>query len=149
MSREFLLYFALKYEGNTDKIFNAVEGKERYTQKEFNEILKSKRYKYIDCLDIRYPHYLRLEDNFPIVLFYEGNLDLLNVEDIQIKNLVSEDNKRVLATCIPHYENDAFMIDYLIMAADQRDLDILIGRLREADIPLKSYNKHKDKELIH
>lgn len=149
MAREFLLYFALKYEGDTSKICDAIERKERYSQKEYNEVIQNKRFNYIDCFDSRYPHYLRQEDNFPVVLFYEGNLDLLNVEDLEIKNLVSEDNKRALATCIPHYENDAFMIDYLIMAADQRDLDILIGRIKEAEIPLKDYSKPKDKQLIH
>ena len=43
-------------------------------------------------------------------------------------------------------ENGEVICDYIIMSESQEDLSLLLDKLRESDIPVKNYEKKKDKE---
>jgi DNA processing protein len=72
-----LLYFNLKYKGNWDKIYDALEHKERIEASDLEDIEKRINCKYITILDKRYPNNLRMSYRPPFVLFYEGDINLL------------------------------------------------------------------------
>ncbi len=76
-ARNILIYLAIKYEGNYKEIYNALKRKERVNPLEVEKITKELPYKTITILDKEYPYYLQEIYSPPIVLFYEGNKELL------------------------------------------------------------------------
>lgn len=66
-----LLYYALKYNGEYNKIKKAIESNESYQQVDYKG-------EYITIEDENYPKKLKELPNPPFVLFYRGNLELLN-----------------------------------------------------------------------
>lgn len=65
-----LLYYALKYQGEYEKIKRAIQNNEVYQEVEYFG-------DYVTILDEHYPTLLRQLDNPPFVLFYKGDLNLL------------------------------------------------------------------------
>lgn len=70
-----LLYYALKYQGDYDKIKKALQKNEYYEKIDYNGL-------YVTIHDANYPTKLKALENPPYVLFYKGNLSLLNEEMI-------------------------------------------------------------------
>lgn len=74
-----LLYLALKYKGNWDAMYNAIKEKEdlpkNYDFKKMREGVKSK---FITLLDVNYPDFLKTLYKPPLVLFYYGDINLIN-----------------------------------------------------------------------
>ena len=64
-----LLYFALKYDGDFNKIYHAIDTNERIDFANFNKLMSTVKYKYITIVDPRYPNYLKDKYNPPIVLY--------------------------------------------------------------------------------
>lgn len=84
-SRLFLVYLAVKYKGDVGLIVNALRNKEKVPLNEAENIYKSLSCKVITLLDYDYPRKLKQIHNPPIVLFYYGDISLI------------DDNKRKLA----------------------------------------------------
>ena len=74
---DILAYFAVKYNGDWDEIYAAINRKEKVDLEE-KEILLSKCDKYITLLDNEYPTRLKGIYKPPFVLFYKGDISLLN-----------------------------------------------------------------------
>ncbi len=147
MNDKFLDYFAIKYKGDFDKVYEAICNKEQFTLQEYNTVMKERKYKSITMMSDKYPIYLKMENCPPIVLFYQGNLDLLETPELPIKYAVSCNNRRYLTTMMPiEKENGEVICDYIVMSESQEDLSLLLDKLRESDIPVKNYEKKKDKE---
>lgn len=73
-----LLYFAIKYGGDWDKIYAAINKKERVDQEEMDSLLKSHKSEYITLLSSHYPNRLKSIYKPPFVLFYKGDISLLD-----------------------------------------------------------------------
>ena len=73
-----LVYFAIKYEGDWDKIYQAINKKEKVDTKEMEEVLSTIDCEYITLINEKYPSRLKHIYKPPFVLFYKGNVDLLN-----------------------------------------------------------------------
>ena len=73
-----LLYFAIKYEGDWDKIYAAINKKEKVDSVEMEEVLKENKSNYITLLDSQYPSRLKCIYKPTFVLFYKGDISLLN-----------------------------------------------------------------------
>ena len=76
-----LLYFSIKYKGDWDAIFSALENKEHVSLKEIQTLekeLKNKKYSYITILDSNYPNKLKAAYKPPFVIWYEGDIKMLN-----------------------------------------------------------------------
>ncbi|MDK2819521.1 MAG: DNA-protecting protein DprA [Mycoplasmataceae bacterium] len=75
-----LIYFAFKYKGDFIGIYNALKNKEIVESSEIidleKKILKD-NLKIITILDDEYPNSLKIISNPPFVLFYKGNISLL------------------------------------------------------------------------
>jgi len=72
-----LLFFALKYNGNWDKIYDALDKKEKIDQEELNTIEAKINCKYLTIINPVYPNNLKNSYKPPFVLFYQGNINLL------------------------------------------------------------------------
>lgn len=79
--RKVLLYFALKYKGDFNKIFEAIKEKEAVTQQQLDEVEKKIKCNYITLIDNNYPNYLKHISTPPFVLFYYGDISLLTRQD--------------------------------------------------------------------
>ena len=79
-SRPLLIYFAVKYHGDFQKIMMALELKETPSLKAIEKVNQSLKCKAITLLDYDYPLRLKQVLYPPIVLFYYGDISLLNNE---------------------------------------------------------------------
>ena len=81
--RNFLIYFAIKYSGDFDKIYQAIINKELVEQKDIEQIKRS-NISAVTILDLEYPNSLKTCYKPPFVLFYKGDISLLNSESIAV-----------------------------------------------------------------
>lgn len=75
-----LIYFALKYNGDWDKVYKALEDKEKVSLKDISALekqIEDEKWSVITILDIDYPKHLKSAYKPPFVLWYKGNRDLL------------------------------------------------------------------------
>lgn len=138
-----LIYFAIKYKGDWDKIYKALEEKEKVTLDEIRELedkLKSSKWQIITILDMNYPNKLKEAYKPPFVIWYKGDINLLNnkficvtgnqVDDIakdRVQKFVSEIEKNYLII------NPSFKgIDEVVMSESQKtNLIILANGLND------------------
>ena len=76
-----LTYFSIKYKGDFIKIYNALKNKEIVDPADIDKLeeqIESGNLKVFTILDEEYPESLKIIGNPPFVLFYKGNLSLLN-----------------------------------------------------------------------
>lgn len=73
-----LLYFSLKYKGDWDKIYNALDKKEKIPHQDLEGINSKVKSNYITILNPLYPKYLKNVFKPPFVLFYKGDISLIN-----------------------------------------------------------------------
>lgn len=71
-----LLYFALKYRGQFDLIYNALKNHDSVDQSEFDQLKKQLHASYTTIISDDYPERLKQINCPPFVLFYYGNLKL-------------------------------------------------------------------------
>ncbi|MBE6143022.1 MAG: DNA-protecting protein DprA [Erysipelotrichaceae bacterium] len=79
-ARKKIIYYALKYKGDWDEIFNAITRKEEYDEEFVNKELKNNKWKLVTVLDKEYPQKLKNIMKPPFVLFYYGDFSLINEE---------------------------------------------------------------------
>ena len=79
-SRDLLIYLAVKYEGDYSKILTALTTREdlEFTEEEVRKVCSSLKCKAITMLDFNYPKKLKIIHRPPIVLFYYGDISLLD-----------------------------------------------------------------------
>lgn len=75
-----LAYFAIKYNGDWDKIYKAINQKEKVDFNEMDSLIKEHGEKFITLLSEEYPSRLKGIYKPPFVLFYRGDISLLNSE---------------------------------------------------------------------
>ena len=81
---EILLYFSLKYQGDFDKIFKALEQKEKVDLNLKEQLFKTLKSRYTTLISDDYPESLKQINCPPFVLYYHGNLQLVNKKCIGI-----------------------------------------------------------------
>ena len=140
-----LLYFVLKYDGDFNKIYHAIDTNERIDFADFNKLIGTVKHKYITIVDPRYPEYLKDKTNPPIVLFYHGNIKLFENRFIEPKYARLDSGNRFISTAHPVLDDPTHLIfDYVIMAESQKDLDFLIEHVNKKGVSLKNYEKVKE-----
>ena len=75
---ELVLYFSLKYEGDFQKIYNALLNKERVDENLKKKLMKEVKCQYTTVFSDDYPIQLRHINCPPFVLYYYGDLSLVN-----------------------------------------------------------------------
>lgn len=76
--RRILLYFSLKYHGDYQLILQAIRQKEKVVKEKLQTIEEKIQSKYVTIIDKDYPEMLKHINNPPWVLYYYGDLSLLN-----------------------------------------------------------------------
>jgi DNA processing protein len=84
-----LLYFALKYQGNWDKIYEALDKKEKIKAEDLATIENKINCKYLTIINPLYPNKLKNSYKPPFILFYQGDINLL-INYFKIVGLVQE-----------------------------------------------------------
>ena len=79
-SRPLLIYFAVKYDGDYERMLMAIELKEDPPMEEVQKVVSSLKCKTLTLLDYDYPLRLKQIPYPPIVLFYYGDISLLDNE---------------------------------------------------------------------
>lgn len=149
-SREILLYYSLKYNGDWSKIYNAIHDKEEINYEEAEQTIKEFKGKYITILDEEYPQTLKRGYKAPFVLFYEGNINLLNDLNYQKltlneKHKTTETEKKVAVKILHPLRKDIA----LILGAEN-DLNSCIVNTHSNPIIMilsNSLDSYKDIEL--
>lgn len=77
-ARDLLLYLVIKYEGRYDDILFAIQNKLPFEKTEAIGIGKKVKSKYVTIMDSDYPKCLKNVYHPPLVLFYYGDLSLLD-----------------------------------------------------------------------
>lgn len=79
-ANDIIIYFALKYNGDWDAIYEAIKAKEAFDGDLFEKMKERCHAKWLTILDEDYPQ--KLKDAFkpPFALFYFGNIELLKEE---------------------------------------------------------------------
>ena len=141
-----LIYFAIKYDGDFKKMLEALQTKEQTDSIKFEEYKKDIRHKYVTLISNRYPEYFKTTECTPIVLFYKGNLKLID-EGLPMEYSVLESGKRFISTVYPIKQNGKIVFDYVVGAECQDDLDKMLKHIKDKGIPLKDYYKPKKKQM--
>lgn len=80
--RRILLYFSLKYKGDYKKIYNAIVEKQKPDKEVLNTIESKIKCNYLTILDENYPESLKKIYNPPWVIYYYGDINLINNKNI-------------------------------------------------------------------
>lgn len=143
---DLLLYFAMKYEGDFRKMYGALITKESIDNELLREYKKQVKHKYVTVMSHNYPEYFKSKNSPPIVLFYKGNLELID-KDLPKEYSTLENGKRFISTVIPIEQNGKFIFDYVIGAESQEDLEKMLEHLKSKGLPMKNYDKPKKKQM--
>ena len=81
--RDLLVYLSVKYKGNWDEMYQAIQQREKVSFEEVDEALKNNKANYITCVDSEYPDCLKGVYHPPFVLYYYGDISLINNKDIR------------------------------------------------------------------
>ena len=76
--RNILIYYAVIYNGDYDAVLQAAVKKEHPDEKEVERVVKALKCKVVTMLDEDYPLYLKRSLRAPIVLFYYGDISLID-----------------------------------------------------------------------
>lgn len=91
-SRYILLYLAIKYKGDFESMLQAIKSKEPIDDKAIDNLIKEFKTPFLTLLDEDYPEKLKQIYKPPIVLFYYGDLSLLNDNYRQLAVVGSREN---------------------------------------------------------
>lgn len=136
----------MKYDGDFEKMYTALKAKEKIDSTDMIRFKKQIRHKYVTLLNHRYPKFFKSVNCPPIVLFYKGNLKLID-KDLPVEFSTLENGKRFISTVDIINQNGKMIFDYVVGAESQADLEMLIEHMKNKGIPLKDYDKPKKKQM--
>lgn len=85
--RNVLLYFAVKHNGDWEKIYSSISNKEMVSNEICLETKNFVKKEWLTILDNNYPEELKKILKPPFILFYEGNKNLLSKSSLKISLL--------------------------------------------------------------
>lgn len=163
-AREILVYFAYIFDGDWDQIYKAIKEKRKINFNDVEELIKKEERNYITLLDDRYPQCLRNIYKPPFVLFYHGDLTLLEryrktVSIIGIKD-GSEYTTKAIQKIVKELPDDYIIVTGMSTGIDETVLNnvhtlskciAILGAGIDNCYPkdnLKFYNTIKEQGLI-
>ena len=116
-----LLYFSLKYNGDFQQIYDALQNKEPIDESLFKELKERIKCSYVTLLDEDYPKQLKQINNPPFVLYYYGDLSLTHHKSIGVIGMRKPNDygKEVTQTIVKQLVND----DYTIVSGMAMGID--------------------------
>jgi DNA processing protein len=89
--REILIYLSMKYEGDWNKMVDAIKRREEVPQEAVKEALKKLKSQVVTLVDPLYPSCFKNSIRPPIVIYYYGDINLLNDESKCVAYVGSRD----------------------------------------------------------
>lgn len=123
---EILLYFSIIYQGDYEKILKALKTKEVVDYKKKEMILKEVKSKYTTIISDDYPKALKEINCPPIVLFYYGDLTLINEKLVGVIGMRNPSNYGLKVTT--HIVKKLVENDYVIVSGMARGVDGIAHR---------------------
>lgn len=127
--KKVLLYFALKYQGDWDRIYMALEEKELIDFKELEVMEQKIDCSYVTIIDDDYPRSFKNIIKPPFVIFYNGNLSLLNdqksIINIFTKNKIDNYLYRIINDLVSKIINN----NKIIITGFESECEILINEI--------------------
>lgn len=120
---EILLYFAIKYNGDWNKIYEAIKTKESVNDEDLKEVILNNKEEYITIISDKYPDCLKSISKPPFVLFYKGNIDLIYDKRLKIAVIGSRENTEYGKT----------MCESLVKDLSNKNVTIISGFARGID----------------
>ena len=121
--KQILVAFSQKYDGNFSKVIHAVASKEKLTDKEIYDYVNQVDELTVTILSKKYPEALKLLPDPPIVMYYDGNLELMDSKGVQFYIPVgNEEYKRVFFAL----ENNENEMDYCVGVEREEELAFVI-----------------------
>ncbi|MCD7808695.1 MAG: hypothetical protein LUH02_05075 [Erysipelotrichaceae bacterium] len=142
-----LMCFAMKYNGNFNDILDAVKNHEDIDYDAMVCYKRKLRYKYTILIKDDYPDFLKDTDGPPIVLFYEGNEELMNKDDAMVYS-VNKNKHRFIVSVKPVTFKNERVLDYCVACENQNDLDEILSYLKRWEPGLKNYGQVKKRNEI-
>lgn len=90
-TRDVLIFFALKYGGDWDKCVDAIRNHETMSLSEYEELKQTNQSKILTMVDDEYPDYLKGMMKPPLVLFYYGDISILQEQARNVGYVGSRD----------------------------------------------------------
>lgn len=118
---ELVLYFSLKYEGDFQKIYNALINKEEVDEHLKLNLMKKMKCHYITIFSHDYPELLKQINCPPFVLYYYGDLSLLKEKTIGVVGMRNMSDYGKRATHI--FVKDLVKNGYTIVSGMARGVD--------------------------
>jgi len=82
--RDILVWLSIKYEGDWNSIYQAIKNKELVDEEQVTKAVNNISDSYVTIIDEDYPEKLKKIYKPPFVLYYKGNLDLINQTNLAI-----------------------------------------------------------------
>ncbi len=125
-----LLYFTIKYEGDWDLIYSALEKKEIVSPEEIKLLenkIKEKKWNFKTILDNDYPKQLKEAYKPPFVVWYKGNIDLLKKNIICVTgNDVDQKTNQRIKKFVPEITKSSCIISMYYQGVD-REIEKIIN----------------------
>lgn len=115
-AREILLYFAIKFKGDWNKIYEEVAKKEKPDFEEAKKVISENNSNYITILDAEYPESLKNGYKPPFVLFYIGDI-----------SLISDKNNKIAVVGSRRHSNYGKEMTYKLVQGISKDFVIISG----------------------
>ena len=119
-----LIYFSIKYKGDWDKIYKALENKEKVSMKDITlleEKIKESKHEIITIIDKDYPEQLKQAYKPPFVIWLKGNKDLLKSKFIMATgNYVNNEDEKRINKFIPVIERTYTIVSSSYKGIDQK-----------------------------
>lgn len=120
---DILLYFALKYDDDFNSIYKALENKEAVDYQLYERLKSKFQCRYTTLVSKDYPNKLKEIDCPPFVLFYYGDLSLLEDKIVAVvgKRKTSEYGKRITKTITSKLVKN----DYTVLSGMSTGTDVI------------------------
>ncbi|WP_338984098.1 hypothetical protein [Spiroplasma endosymbiont of Othius punctulatus] len=152
-----LLYFALKYKGDWDKVYKALETKEKIEMNVLTEAIKSIRCNWTTIISSDYPEALKYTFKPPFVIFYIGDLRVLNTTNNVMSfvnsndsiNQVDDQTHVGLIKSVKNLSNKSFLVldngiyTYMLENESQTSELVLSESYNDFEIPKNSILKNQ------
>ena len=118
---ELTLYFSLKYEGDFQKIYKALLNKEKVDEHLKNKLFKQLSCQYTTIFSDDYPERLKNINCPPFVLYYYGDLSLVNTKTIGIVGMREPSQYGIESTKM--FVSELVQHNYTIVSGMARGID--------------------------
>ena len=140
--RDILAYFSMKNEGVERQILIDLDNKVKVNQNDIDKMKETLKYPYITIIDKNYPEILKHIKEPPIVLFYKGDLKLLNY-DSEIIAKESAEGVRMIHAFDTNFTNTGIELKTVMACECHDDMDMLVEKMNDAHSVLNEMFKLK------